>query len=181
MFSTATRTLLLCISLSAFVVNEVMAKKKKKIDLAGQYFATYNYYETGLDTPSPGATYQTFSTVDTLKGIYEWRECYCFVNNDGDNVYDVNEGTATLLDDKTGDYRVNIKLSETSSITDGFTYIGRATKSTKKTKGEKNKLQYSLQSFFNTATFTAVTKPNNDRLDDDACPYERFDTNCGLF
>jgi len=173
MFSTATRTLLLCISLSAFVVNEVMAKKKE-IDLAGQYFSTYSYYETGIDAPRPGATYQTFSTVDALTGIYEWRECYCFVYNGNNNVA-MNEGTATLLDDKTGDYRVNVKLSETmSSIYGGFTYIGR------KTKSKKNKLQYSLQSFFYSATFRAVAKGTEVELDDDACPVDEFATNCGL-
>jgi len=170
MFSTATRTLLLCISLSAFVVNEVMAKKKE-IDLAGQYFATYSYYETGLDAPSPGATYQTFSTVDNLDGIYEWRECYCFVDN-GNNIIK-NTGTATLLNDKTGDYRVNVKLSS-SSIDDGFTYIGQ------KTKSKKNKLRYSLQSFFSSGTFTAVAKGTEVELDDDACPVDEFATNCGL-
>jgi len=175
MFSTATRTLLLCISLSAFVVNEVMAKKKE-IDLAGQYFATYNYYATILDPPSRGASYQTFSTVDNLTGIYEWRECYCSVYNGNDNVAMRGErrgGTATLLNDKTGDYRVNVN-SFYRGVDAGFTYIGQ------KTKSKKNKLRYSLQSFFSSGTFTAVAKGTEVELDDDACPVDEFATNCGL-
>lgn len=174
MFSTATCTLLLFISLSAFVVNGVMAKKKK-VDLAGQYFAIYSYYNIIIGVPSPGATYRTFLTVDNLDRI-EWRECDCYVDN-GSNIVTKNAGTATLLNDNTGDYRVNVinfPITSQSRIDDGFTYIGR------KTKGKKNKLRYSLQSFYNTGTFTAMAKPTEEQLDNDACPVDGFATNCGL-
>jgi len=145
--------------------------KKKVVDLAGQYFAKYSYYATGFETPNPGANYQTFSTVDGLDGIYEWRECFCF-NENGGIVVTKNVGTATLLTDKAGVYQVNI-LTGLPDIKDGFTYIGR------KKKGKKV-LRYSLQSFSNTGTFTAFAYPTKEQLDDDACPVGGFGTNCGL-
>mmetsp|Transcript_6645 Transcript_6645/g.7727 ORF Transcript_6645/g.7727 Transcript_6645/m.7727 type:complete len:173 (+) Transcript_6645:29-547(+) len=169
MFSTATRsTLLLCISLSAFVVNGVMAKKKK-VDLVGQYFATYSYYETGYEVPVPGVMYQTFSTVDNFEGIYDWRECFCSVSSiDGSNSVGKSVGTATLYNDKKGDYRVDAG---------GLAYTGR-----KKNKNNKEVLQFTLQSFFNTGIFTALVqaKSTEEQLDDDACPEGGFATNCGF-
>jgi len=143
------------------------------VDLAGQYFAKYSYYATGFETPNPGANYQTFSTVDGLDGIYEWKECFCF-NENGNSVVSKNVGTATLFSDKTGEYRVNV-LTGLPDIKNGFTYIGQK----KQGKGSKA-LKYTLQSFFNTGTFTALANPTEEQLDDDACPVGGFGTNCGL-